>query len=54
MQWSYPPDPATGLLPYRLANFSSKAEAAEAGYEVTHADHCGACSGLQDLGVYLE
>ena len=38
---------------YWLANFNSEAAAAEAGYSVTHAGHCGSCSSLQDLGVYL-
>jgi len=39
---------------YRLATFASAAEAAELGYHVTHTGGCGACSTLQDLGVYLE
>ncbi len=54
MQWSNTVDRATGLYKYRLSNFTTEEEAAEAGYEITHEDHCGACSSLQDLGVYLE
>ena len=44
---------ATGKRMYKLANFESEAEAAEAGWNVTHRGQCGACSILQDLGVYV-
>jgi len=54
MQWSPTlVDPATGHKMYSLANFSRGEEALEAGYTVTHKGHCGACSTLQDLGVYI-
>ena len=46
-------DPSTGLRNYHLANFSSEADVTAAGFNVTHKGHCGACSSLQDLGVYL-
>ena len=39
---------------YRLTTFASAAEAAGAGYRVTHTGGCGACSTLQDLAVYVE
>jgi hypothetical protein len=39
---------------YRLATFTTAAEAGELGYRVTHTGACGACSTLQDLAVYLE
>ncbi len=53
MQWSGITDPVTGLQKYRLANFLTEEDVEEAGYEVTHQGHCGACSSLQDLGVYM-
>ncbi|HET9037869.1 MAG TPA: hypothetical protein VFN45_16775 [Myxococcaceae bacterium] len=55
-----PPDTVCGVrfeadrIHYRLATFASPAEAAGAGYRVTHTGGCGACSTLQDLAVYLE
>ena len=49
----YQVQPSTGKKFYKLANFSTEAEAAEAGWNVTHKGHCGACSSLQDLGVYI-
>jgi hypothetical protein len=39
------------LLPPR--NFKDEYQARSANFSVTHAGHCGACSYLQDLGVYL-
>ncbi len=53
MQWSDTVDVATGLLQYRLRNFTSEEEVLENDYVVTHQGHCGACSSLQDLGVYM-
>ncbi len=53
MQWAETVDEATGKLQYRLANFTTERDVEEAGFEVTHAGHCGACSSLQDLGVYM-
>jgi hypothetical protein len=55
-----PPDTVCGVrfeadrIHYRLATFAGAAEAAGAGYRVTHTGGCGACSTLQDLAVYLE
>ena len=43
-----------GKKKYKLANFSTEAEAIEAGWNITHKGHCGACSILQDLGVYIK
>jgi hypothetical protein len=34
-------------------NFKDEYQARRANFTVTHAGHCGACSYLQDLGVYL-
>ena len=34
-------------------NFVSESECGMSGYNVTHAGHCGSCSTLQDLGVYM-
>ena len=34
-------------------NFTNIEESDAEGYTVTHAGHCGACSTLQDLGVYI-
>ena len=53
MRWSEERDPSTNHLLYQLANFTSKEESEEQGFTVTHAGHCGACSSLQDLGVYI-
>jgi len=53
MKWSEERDPSTNHLLYQLANFTSKEESEEQGFTVTHAGHCGACSSLQDLGVYI-
>jgi hypothetical protein len=55
-----PPETVCGVrfdadrVHYRLATFASAAEAAGAGYRVTHTGGCGACSTLRDLAVYLE
>ena len=38
---------------YHLKNFASHNEAQAKGYQLTHHKACGACSGLQDLSVYL-
>ena len=35
-------------------NFTNLAECEAEGFMVTHAGHCGSCSYLQDLGVYLK
>lgn len=39
---------------YHLKNFTSAHEAKLAGYKVTHYGHCGMCSSLKDLYVYLK
>jgi hypothetical protein len=39
---------------FRLKTYASQAEAEAAGGFVTHVGHCGVCSTLQDLAVYLE
>jgi hypothetical protein len=39
---------------YQLKSFASKAQALSSGYIVTHQFHCGACSSLKDLAMYLE
>ena len=38
---------------YRLRTFPDRDGALAAGYVVTHRDHCGACSSLRNLAVYL-
>lgn len=38
---------------YKLANVASEEDAIRYGFAVTHLGHCGACSSLQDLGVYI-
>jgi hypothetical protein len=46
-----------GSLPergYELKTFNSAQEAVDSGYTITHQSHCGACSSLKDLAVYLE
>merc|ERR1711934_662463 len=53
MKWSNETADATDLRKYSLRNFKSEAAAASAGFVVTHSGHCGACSTLQDLGVYV-
>jgi len=53
MKWSEDVDPHTGHKNYWLTNFTTAEESEEAGFTVTHAGHCGACSTLQDLGVYI-
>ena len=53
LQWQDQVQNATGKRMYKLANFASEAEAVEAGWNVTHRGQCGACSILQDLGVYV-
>jgi hypothetical protein len=41
-------------LKYHLKTFSSSEDALDAGYTITHQNHCGACSSLHDLAIYLE
>jgi len=53
MKWSDQIDPSTGHKKYWLKNFTSLAESQEEEFTVTHAGHCGTCSTLQDLGVYI-
>ena len=53
MQWQSETESETGRKKYKLANFTSENEATEAGWNITHKGHCGACSTLQDLGVYI-
>ena len=38
---------------YRLQTFASADAARAAGWTITHQYHCGACSSLQDLAVYI-
>ncbi|MFI0545653.1 MAG: hypothetical protein ACH34Y_01865 [Brachymonas sp.] len=38
---------------YRLQTFASAQAALAAGWRITHQYHCGACSSLRDLGVYI-
>lgn len=38
---------------YRLKTFNSRQEAIESGFVVTHDKHCGTCSSLKDLAIYL-
>ena len=38
---------------YRLETFPGPESAREAGHVITHRHHCGACSSLQNLAVYL-
>jgi len=54
MMWSdIATDPVTGHSKYWLRDFTSLEECEEEGFTVTHGGHCGACSSLQDLGVYI-
>jgi hypothetical protein len=39
--------------PYTLVTYASEAEAAAAGAKVTHFGHCGVCSTLANLAVYM-
>ncbi len=39
---------------YAIRTFHDGAGAARSGYTVTHRGHCGTCSTLRDLAVYLE
>lgn len=39
---------------YTLKTFQTKELAKNAGFIVTHYHHCGACSSLKDLAIYLE
>jgi hypothetical protein len=39
---------------YKLKSFANAEEARREGYLVTHQYHCGACSSLYDLAIYLE
>ena len=38
---------------YILKSFTSELEAASEGFKITHGSHCGTCSSLKDLAVYL-
>ena len=38
---------------YRLRTFPDRESALAEGYVITHRDHCGACSSLRNLAVYL-
>ena len=40
-------------MDYRLRTFHDREAAMRAGYVVTHRHHCGTCSSLRDLAVYL-
>ena len=42
------------LIEYQLETFSNRSEAHAADYLVTHAGHCGTCSSLSNLAIYLE
>jgi len=42
-----------GRVRYELRDFPSAAQAAAAGFIVTHQGRCGTCSTLEDLAVYL-
>jgi hypothetical protein len=54
MKWSDTEvDTVSGKKKYHLKNFASEAAARTANYKITHKGHCGACSTLQDLGVYM-
>lgn len=53
MRWSEHTDPSTGNKLYYLRNFENKECALRANFSITHAGHCGACSSIQDLGVYI-
>jgi hypothetical protein len=58
-----PPDTVCGVLPqldaggpptpYTLVTYASSAEALAAGAKVTHFGHCGVCSTLANLAVYM-
>lgn len=39
---------------YRLRTFPDRESALAEGYAITHRDHCGTCSSLRNLAVYLE
>jgi len=42
-----------GRKKYHLRNFANESAAIQEEFAVTHKGHCGACSSLQDLGVYI-
>ena len=42
-----------GRVDYRLRTFGDRATAIRSGHIVTHRNHCGTCSPLRDLAVYL-
>jgi hypothetical protein len=56
-----PPDTVCAVLPdapamprpYRLVTYASEAEARAAGASPTHFGHCGLCSTLADLAVFM-
>jgi len=52
VEWSSQTDEA-GLRKYHLRNFVNESFAEQDNFSVTHKGHCGACSSLQDLGVYI-
>ena len=53
MKWSTDIDPVSGNKRYHLKIFPDEASAKKANFSITHKGHCGACSSLQDLGVYM-
>ena len=53
IQWQAEMDESSGKRKYKLADFQSEASALAAGWNITHRGQCGACSILQDLGVYI-
>jgi len=45
--------PGSSPRPYRLATYASEAAARTAGASPTHFGHCGVCSSLSNLAVYV-
>lgn len=43
----------SGRVDYRLRTFPDRESAIKEGYVITHRYHCGTCSSLRDLAVYL-
>ena len=43
----------SGRRDYRLGTFQNRESAVREGYVVTHRRHCGTCSSLQDLAIYM-
>ncbi|XP_023349179.1 uncharacterized protein LOC111717940 [Eurytemora carolleeae] len=52
VRWSDEKNDA-GLNKYWLRNFNNESFAEASNFSVTHKGHCGSCSYLQDLGVYI-